>query len=557
MRDTFIKLKQILTIRERRIIVKYSILALLMSFIELFSLMILAKFISISLNNGASIGYLGLDFSKKENLIFLGVSIIVFFIFRSFVNIKYSQNMNLFTWGINNRLNIEIIKKFIYLPYVRFVDEQSSDLSKKIQIEVTNVTLYIKQIMLLISELIVFISLTVYLFYTSFILSSAIFSLLLFYMLGMKMTIFKKISYEGSKRSSYQAGMFKSISEFFGNFKYFKLSDKYENIVKIFANKSNDYTATRAKAETLSIAPVFLLQLFIFSSIIIMILVTKTLYENDNYLEILSIFALVMYRLAPSIGKIVTAYSQMLYYQVSVSQIYDDLNKEVENLDNKEVTFNNRIILDEVNFSFNETKILKSLFLTIKKGEKIGFVGESGSGKSTLIDIIAGLNFPSMGKVFIDDKELALQNALSWREQVGYIPQSIYLLDGTVKDNVVMMEEYDEDRLIETLKKANIYEFLKEKDGIDTLVGENGVKLSGGQKQRIGIARALYKEPEILILDEATSALDNETEEKIMEEIYNLSDNITLIIIAHRLNTLNKCDRIYKLDKGKIYEFKR
>jgi len=234
--------------------------------------------------------------------------------------------------------------------------------------------------------------------------------------------------------------------------------------------------------------------------------------------------------------------------------MHNDLIYEPENLGNEEIKFNKKIELKNVSFSYEENKdILKDINLIIKKGEKVGIVGESGSGKSTLVDLIIGLYKPKKGKIFIDNVELNEKNLKSWRKKIGYIPQNIYLFDGTVAENVAFGEDFDENRVKEVLKLANILDFLeKNHQGIYTRVGENGVKLSGGQKQRVAIARALYNNPEILVLDEATSALDNETEKKIMDEIYKIGKNKTMIIIAHRISTLDRCDRIIKLENGKI-----
>jgi ATP-binding cassette subfamily B protein/ATP-binding cassette subfamily C protein len=197
---------------------------------------------------------------------------------------------------------------------------------------------------------------------------------------------------------------------------------------------------------------------------------------------------------------------------------------------------------------------LNNLTLGIEKGQKIAFVGESGSGKSTLVDLICGIYRPNSGKIFIDNVELDNSNIVSWRKKIGYIPQSIYLFDGTIADNISFGREYNEDKLIKVLKQANIYDVLIEKEGLDTMVGEGGIQLSGGQKQRIGIARALYGEPEILVLDEATSALDSETEKAIMDEIYKISEDKTLMIIAHRLSTIEKCDVRIDLEKINNYD---
>jgi len=156
------------------------------------------------------------------------------------------------------------------------------------------------------------------------------------------------------------------------------------------------------------------------------------------------------------------------------------------------------------------------------------------------------------GDIFVDGVRICDDNIKSWRSKVGYIPQAVYLFDGTVAQNVIFGEDYDEQRLIEVLKQAKIYDFLQTKEGANTLVGEGGIMLSGGQKQRIAIARALYKNPDILVLDEATSALDDETETQIMDEIYDVSKDKTLIIIAHRLSTIKRCKKIYRVENGKV-----
>ena len=202
--------------------------------------------------------------------------------------------------------------------------------------------------------------------------------------------------------------------------------------------------------------------------------------------------------------------------------------------------------------SFSKVEVLKNINLNIFKGAQVAFVGDSGSGKTTLVDLITGLYKPKNGSIYLDNIKLEDKNIGYWRQSIGYIPQEVYLFDGTIADNVVFNREYNEERLIESLKKARIWELLKKKEGIKTIIGDRGIMLSGGQKQRIAIARALYDDPDILVLDEATSALDSETEEDIMKEIYDVSKDRTLIIIAHRLTTLKDCDRIFVINNGEI-----
>ena len=209
------------------------------------------------------------------------------------------------------------------------------------------------------------------------------------------------------------------------------------------------------------------------------------------------------------------------------------------------------VSFDTVEGSINA---VQGIDFELNKGQTLAIIGESGSGKSTLVDLIIGLYRPIDGEIRIDNLLLDKSNLQNWRSQVGYIPQQIYLFDGTIADNVCFGREMDMDLLFKVLKQANIYDFLESKQGIKTLVGEGGIQLSGGQKQRIAIARALYGKPEILILDEETSALDEKTEKKIMNEIYQISQNKTLIVVAHRLSTINNCDKVYEVRDGFIHQ---
>ncbi|HHP5546985.1 TPA: ATP-binding cassette domain-containing protein, partial [Campylobacter jejuni] len=198
-----------------------------------------------------------------------------------------------------------------------------------------------------------------------------------------------------------------------------------------------------------------------------------------------------------------------------------------------------------------------NLNLNIKKGEKIAFIGESGCGKSTLVDLIIGLLKPKEGQILIDEQELNANNTKNYRQKIGYIPQNIYLFNDSIAKNITFGDAVDEEKLNRVIKQANLEHFIKNlPQGVQTKVGDGGSNLSGGQKQRIAIARALYLEPEMLVLDEATSALDTQSEAKIMDEIYKISKDKTMIIIAHRLSTITQCDKVYRLEHGKLKEEK-
>jgi ABC-type multidrug transport system fused ATPase/permease subunit len=262
------------------------------------------------------------------------------------------------------------------------------------------------------------------------------------------------------------------------------------------------------------------------------------------------LFVIALYRLLPSANRIVNGYNAVVYGHRAIDIVDEELKAVQERLGNKIIKFRDKIELTNINFSYQDKEILSDINLTIKKGEKIAFIGNSGSGKTTLVDLIIGLYKFNQGEIKIDNILVDESNLQNWRSQIGYIPQQVYLFDGTIEENICFGRDLDKSLLETALKQANIFDFLQTKQGVNTLVGEGGIQLSGGQKQRIAIARALYGQPEVLVLDEATSALDEETEGKIMNEIYQISQDKTLIVIAHRLSTIKGCDKIYQLEDG-------
>jgi ABC-type multidrug transport system fused ATPase/permease subunit len=376
--------------------------------------------------------------------------------------------------------------------------------------------------------------------------------------LFLTQSIFKKIKLVGKIREKAQAQFYEIINKFFGNFKQSKLQDKdrIEATKNEFSKVVHKYANANATGGFLSAFPRLFLETIGFS--LIVLLLTTLLYSNQRdvayILPTLSLFSIALYRLLPSVNRIVNGYNTLLYHHRSIDVIDEELKTTQEDLGDKIIEFKDKIELTNINFSYQEKEVLCGINLTINKGEKIAFIGESGSGKSTLVDLIIGLYRLNQGKLKIDNVLVDDSNLQNWRSQIGYIPQQVYLFDGTIAENVCFGRDLDKSLLETALKQANILDFLQTKQGIKTLVGEGGVQLSGGQKQRVAIARALYGQPEILVLDEATSALDEETERKIMNEIYEISQDKTLIIIAHRLSTIKGCEKVYRIKNGLIAE---
>jgi len=287
-------------------------------------------------------------------------------------------------------------------------------------------------------------------------------------------------------------------------------------------------------------------------------------------LPIISLLAVCAIRLIPAFNLIVSSLSARRFSMASLKLVSREMinvptgdkfrNKNLVREKNyKKYFFKNQIKFENVFFSHENSniKILQNISLEIKPGQKIGFIGKSGAGKSTLIDLILGLIKPTKGNIFVDGLNLN-ENLKPWQKLIGYVPQDIYLLDDTIKNNIAFglnANDINQEVISKSIELSRLKDYvnsLEKKE--NTVVGNRGIRVSGGQKQRIGIARALYHGPRILILDEATSSLDTINERKIMEEIYNTAENITLIIVTHRHKSVSRCDKIYLLDNGKIID---
>ena len=286
--------------------------------------------------------------------------------------------------------------------------------------------------------------------------------------------------------------------------------------------------------------------------------------DNTNLFSTLGVFIAATFRIIPSINKIITSLQNLKYQDSSLDLLVNESKKlGKENRQNKNYSltkFDRTIKLKNINFKYSKKgiSILKNIYLKINKGEMIGIVGGSGSGKTTLIDIILGLHKPDSGEIIIDDlviKDYKIKNLI---KGIGYVPQNIFLIDDTIKNNIALgipPDKINDEYLFSAIKNAQLDNFINDlPSGVETKVGEKGIQISGGQIQRIGIARALYNQPEILILDEATSALDNKTERNFIDSIEILKKKQTIIMIAHRMTSLKNCDKIFELDSGVLTE---
>ena len=494
-----------------------------------------------------------IDFAIVFGLVLLG-----FYIFRGAINLLYSYVMAVFSENLYAQTTKRLFSTYLAMPYQDFTNKNSSYLTKAIITEASLMSLVIKSVLLMISEVFVIVFLYVLMLIASWKITLVFTVILAIKMLFLTQTISKKIKIIGIIRAEVHARYYEIINRLFGNFKQTKLQDKnrLEMANSAFQTAVGEYAEASASNTFLNAFPKLFLETSGFSLIVLLLI--ALLYSNQSnvayILPTLSLFVLALYRLLPSANRIVSGYNTLLYYHKSIDIINEELTTPQENLKDKSIKFEQKIELKGVHFYYHDKSALTNINLTINKNDKIAFVGVSGSGKSTLVDLIIGLYQPNKGEIRVDDVLIDESNLQDWRSQIGYIPQQVYLFDGTIAENVCFGRELDKVFLDKVLDQANISHFLQTKQGIETLVGEGGIQLSGGQKQRIAIARALYGQPEILVLDEATSALDEETEKKIMDEIYQISQDKTLIIVAHRLSTIQNCDRIFEIKNGQAIE---
>lgn len=561
------KVNTLLTLSDKKKLATLSLFSIFIALIETFSIAIIMPFIEVA-NDFSQITiksyykyiYEFLNLKNEMSFVFIfGIILIIFYIFRFFINLYYTYQLGQFARNKYRLLSTKLLEHHLKLSYDQFTNKNTGELTKNILQETQNFSYSIFNALQLISEVFVFLFVYSLMFIVNYQITIIVTILLGLCLLFLLKTVSVRIKVEGKNREIYQRKFYEITTSAFGNFKLLKLLQDNFDIMNEFDVVNKKLMKSNILKDLLSTIPKLFIETFAFSILLMSILVIIYTQQTNisSFMSIISLFVLSLYRLMPCINKIMGNYNNIIYHHKSFDIIYDSFNEEVEDLANDKIDFNNFIELKNVSFKYksNNKIILDDINLTIYKSDKIALIGESGSGKSTLVDLILGLHTPTSGNIYIDDTVLEKENLKNWRSKMGYIPQHVYLFDGNVAENVAFGLDMDIERVKFSLKKAKMLDFLEQNlDGLQTKVGEGGVKLSGGQKQRIAIARALYKNPEILILDEATSALDEATEKEIMNEIYEIAEEKTLIIIAHRLSTIQHCNKVFKVQKKKIKE---
>ena len=569
MLSTLKKVNFLITKRQRKGLVVLTLLLFIGMILEVFGLGILIPTISIisdpkmieSNSIMSSIRSFFHEFSDNEFIfIFLGIVVIIYFI-KSFFLVFLVFKQNRFINNISANISYELLKNYMNQPYNFHLKQNTSELLKNVQVEVHHFHAYLLSLITLIIEGGFVLSILATLIYVEPIgaISIGVFFGILS-LIFLRLTQ-KKIAEWGNLRQEVDTKAFKIALEALGGIKELIIFGKKSFFINDFKNNIFFKSRLSSNHATVTQIPRFYLELIsIIGLISFIILFLLKGQDFATIVSILGLFVAATFRMMPSLNRMIAAKQSLKFNGFSLNIIHRELKLKAKYDDKfsheSKFNFQNIIEFKKVNFKFNKSNtILKSVDLKIIKGESIGIIGESGSGKSTLIDLLVGLHEPTSGEILVDGIN-GFQMTQSWRNTIGYVSQSIHLMDDTIKNNIafgIPEEMIDIFRINSIVKQVKLEKFVSTlKYGFNTKVGERGVQLSGGQRQRIGIARALYHDPDIIILDEATSALDLQTESDVMNAFKSLKETKTIIMVAHRLSTLESCNVIYKIENGEI-----
>ena len=569
MNSTIKKINFLVTKRQRKGLIILTLLLFIGMFLEIFGLGILIPGLSIVLDPEMiektplikSFRSYFYSFSDQGFIVLFLIFIIVVYFLKSFFILFLNYKQYKFLSNLIANITNNLFSGYLIQPYSFHINRNASELYKNIHVETNYLNIFLSSLITIFIEGgFVFSVLLALIYIEPF---GAIFIFLFYGLLTLMFLKFtkKRLKAWGRIREEVDLQISKIALEGLGGIKDLLILGRTNYFINYFSNEIYKRARLSSNQGTLSQIPRLYLELIsvlgIISFIIILILQGK---DTTDLIAILGLFVAATFRIIPSLNRIIGSVQSLKYYMPSVDIIYKEISlrsqiKVNENLQ-KNFKFSNKIELRKVNFNFiNRTPVLMDINLEIKKSQIIGIIGESGSGKSTLIDLIIGLHKPTTGKILIDGVS-DYQNIQSWKNEIGYVSQSIYLTDDTIENNIALgipNDKVDKLRISEVLKLVQLDRFINKLDlGTHTKVGERGVQLSGGQRQRIGIARAIYHDPSILIFDEATSALDSQTENEVLKSIKNFKGEKTIIMIAHRLSTLKDCDLIYEMKNNKL-----
>ena len=569
------KLRYVFDRKDKMKLVGLAILMIIGSVLELLAVAVFNPFIEVLMQTSSieDDSFLKLFFAHihlngiEQYLVVLSALIAVIYLVKN-IYLSFLQNVILsFSYTTRMNLATRLLTTYMNEPYTFHLSKNIAEMQRCLQSDTSQFMSLINSCLQLTVEMVTCLALAAYLFHTSHSITVVI-GVLLLLCIGLFFMISKKVSSRlGRQNENYNAKLFQWINQSLGGIKELKILQREEYFIDSYKTNYTKLIWGARVNELIAALPKYIVETVAMVGLVFAIII-KLLFGHgalETFIPQIAVFAVAAFRLLPSVGRVNAYINSIMYNKASLDMIYDDLKEidsepvqEIEWQEKKEKwIFTKGVTVEHVSYHYpdSDVEVLHDISLEIPKGKTVALIGPSGAGKTTLADIILGLLPPVSGVVRMDQHNV-YENLRSWREKLGYIPQSIYLSDDTIRNNVafgIYEAQIDDNAIWKALEKAQLKEFVQGLEkGLDTYVGDRGVRLSGGQRQRIGIARALYHDPEILVLDEATSALDSSTEQAVMESIESLQGLKTMIIIAHRLTTIKNADLVYEVSGGNV-----
>lgn len=509
-------------------------------------------------------GMLGIS-EYRQILLLVAAGIILVYIVKEVMIILINYFQCQFRNRLERDLSNSMLEHYLHQNYLFHVNTNSSEIVRSVHSDVSGVASVVDAFSNLSCEMFSTALIGLFLISVNPVMAVILLMLSGLTSLGIIVVFKKKINTSGVEcRNAYQKKI-QYIQQAENGIKDIIVKQKYEYFMNCFRQYSQEACHHNTVYLTIAKMPNRIVEVIFIAGLLIAAVFCTGDGENASmFVTQLGVFGVAATRILPSISNIAVYMNNLIYFRPTVEAIYESgKNREgeqyaVAKTADEKIPFRNQICIRNVSWKYAENAdyVLENVSLDIRRGEAVALIGVSGSGKTTLADIILGLLKPVQGHITVDGRDIH-EDASIWSQMVGYVPQSLFLLDDTIRNNIafgVPEEEIEEDRIRMALEEAQLKEMVEQlPDGLDTNLGEQGLKISGGQRQRIAIARALYFDPDILVLDEATSALDAEVESAVMESVDALHGRKTLIIVAHRLSTIRKCDKIYEVaDKGLV-----
>ena len=549
------------------------LLFLFSSILDLLGLGLIAPYVSLIMNFenqnidwiGNKIIALGLPMEQEFILIWMGVVLITVFLFKALTALYINHTIIVFSNMQEVRLKSYLMQTYQHLPYTEYIKRNSAEYVNAIIGHTISFRGALEMGLKTLSDGIIAIAIFSLLALTNGIALSLLVIILGVLVFGYDRVFRSRIKEYGRKSHHYATRLVQGVNEGIEGFKEIRILGREKYFYDLIKHNAERWTQNQGKTSIISSSPRYFLE-FVLITFIVMLVITAYLFGNNlkALVPTIGFIGMAALRLLPVIHGLSNSLVHLRHNRFAVGWLYTDLIKLKESpksvwKSSKKSTNGefHELVLDGIQYFYPESKMpaLDQISLRLQEGETVGFIGPSGAGKTTLVDLILGLLKPSKGSLLYNGEEL--KGSLSrWQSQIAYLPQQVFLIDNTLRNNVALGindNEIDDQLVHESLNNASLQEFVDTlPQGIETKLGERGVRLSGGQRQRVAIARAFYHGRNVLVMDEATSALDHETESEIVEEIKRLKGKKTIIVIAHRLTTVQHCDRIYYLEKGKI-----